>query len=98
MEKRGNTIKQLITQFVLIVFSVVLGLYLSERIEEGKKRQESGELLRTIKSEVIDNLRLLEDWVPYHQAINKNLDRILSPTSFFFSIVGCRNHPAYLLP
>jgi hypothetical protein len=79
MEKRGNTIKQLITQFVLIVFSVVLGLYLSERIEEGKKRQESGELLRTIKSEVIDNLRLLEDWVPYHQAINKNLDRILSP-------------------
>lgn len=68
-----NSIKQNITQVVLIVFSVVLGLYLSERIEERKKRKESYELLTTIKSEVKDNIRLVEKWGLYHQEINKNL-------------------------
>jgi len=76
MGNRSNGIKQIITQFILIVFSVVLGLYLSERIEEGKKRQESDELLTTIKSEVKDNLKLLEDWTPYHEEMNKKLDSL----------------------
>ncbi len=69
-------IKGIITQFILIVFSVVLGLYLSERIEERKKRQESEELLIKIKSEVKDNIGLLGEWVPYHQKMNKNLDSL----------------------
>ncbi|MEO1258698.1 MAG: hypothetical protein AAFZ15_07865 [Bacteroidota bacterium] len=82
MEKKRNAIKETITQFILIVFSVVLGLYLSERIEDGKKRQESDELLATIKSEVKDNLTLLEDWLPYHQEINKNLDSLSKDAGF----------------
>ncbi len=88
MEKRSNTIKQVITQFILIVFSVVLGIYLSERIEEGKKRQESDELLNTIKSEVKDNLELLEEWGPYHQAIKKNLDSLSKDERFVKDFVN----------
>ncbi|MEL7118387.1 MAG: hypothetical protein AAFO07_03070 [Bacteroidota bacterium] len=76
MEKTSNNIKQIVTQFLLIVFSVVLGLYLSERIEERKQRKESDELLTTIKSEIKDNLSLLQVWVPYHREINKKLDSL----------------------
>ena len=78
----NNHVKQIITQFILIVFSVVLGLYLSERIEERKKRLESEELLTKIKSEVADNIILLEKWLPYHQEINKKLDSLSKDDAF----------------
>ncbi len=81
MEKY-NPIKQNITQVILIVFSVVLGLYLSERIEERKKRQESEILLAKLKSEVLDNLTLLEYWVPYHQEIYENFDSLCTNEEF----------------
>jgi len=79
--------KETITQFVLIVFSVVLGLYLSERIEEGKKKRESEELLATIKSELKDNISLMEDWVPYHIRINKNLDSLSKEPVFIEAFI-----------
>lgn len=44
--------KENITQVVLIVFSVVLGLYLSERIEERKNKRASDDLLVKVKAEV----------------------------------------------
>ena len=48
-------LKGIVTQFFLIVFSVVLGLYLSERIEERKNKKESEVLLAKIKLEAKDN-------------------------------------------
>lgn len=88
MASKSNPVKQIITQFILIVFSVVLGLYLSERIEDGKKRKESEELLTTIKSEVKDNLNLLEYWVPYHQDINENLGRLAKDEEFIAEFIN----------
>ncbi|MEO1655580.1 MAG: hypothetical protein AAFU64_18705, partial [Bacteroidota bacterium] len=82
MTKKRSTILEILIQFVLIVFSVVLGIYLSERIEEGKKRKESEELLAKIKSEVKDNIQLLEKWAPYHQKIHKNLDSLSKDSAF----------------
>ncbi|MEO1627528.1 MAG: hypothetical protein AAFV25_20425 [Bacteroidota bacterium] len=82
MEIGSNSTKQLITQFILIVFSVVLGLYLSERIEDGKKRKESKELLTTIESELKDNIRLLNKWVPYHHEVSKRLDSLSKDETF----------------
>lgn len=87
MGTKYTRIKEGITQVVLIVFSVVLGLYLSERIEERKKRQESQELLTTIKSEVKDNIRILKDWAPYHQEINKSLDSLSKQEAFIAAFV-----------
>ena len=82
MMNRSNTVKQIITQCILIVFSVVLGIYVSERIEERKKRQESAVLLSKIKSEVKDNIRLLNKWVPYHHQIRNNLDSLSQDPAF----------------
>lgn len=77
-----NAIKENITQVVLIVFSVVLGLYLSERIEERKTKRESENLLARVKSEVNNNIKLVEDWALYHQEIHKNLDSLSQDDEF----------------
>ena len=82
MYQRKISIEQIITQCILIVFSVVLGIYVSERIEERKKRKESKVLLTKIKSEVRDNISLLEQWVPYHQEIDKKLDSLAKEPAF----------------
>ncbi len=79
---KNNTIKELVTQFLLIVFSVLLGLYLSERIEERKQRQASEELLSVVKAEVKDNIILLNEWVPYHQEIHQKLDSLKDDPAF----------------
>lgn len=67
---------------MLIVFSVVLGLYLSERIEEQKQARESKKLFATIQSEVKDNQMLVEEWSQYHEDLHKNLSQLLVDDSF----------------
>ncbi|MEM6631799.1 MAG: hypothetical protein AAF694_19140 [Bacteroidota bacterium] len=76
MKPRSISVEQIVTQCILIVFSVVLGIYLSERIEERKKKREAAVLLTKIKSELKDNISLLNEWVPYHQQINNHLDSL----------------------
>ncbi len=88
MENNSNSIQQVITQFVLIVFSVVLGLYLSERIEESKKRKESEVLLGRIEAEVKDNISLLREWLPYHQEMHKNLDSLSNDEAFITEFIN----------
>lgn len=72
----GKSILNNIKQLLLIVFSVVLGILLSERIEERKNEKEAVLLLSKIKSEVKNNKKLLEHWVPYHREIVNRLDSL----------------------
>lgn len=88
MEQKRNTTKETITQFFLIVFSVVLGLYLSERIEESKNKRASEELLATVKAEAVDNIALLNYWVPYHDEIQKVLDSLSKEEAFVEAFVA----------
>jgi len=71
-----------ITQLCLIVFSVVLGLYLSERIEDSKNDKEAKKLLSKIKSELNDNKKILDEWAPYHRNIVKSLDSLSKNEKF----------------
>lgn len=77
-----NPIIEKITQLFLIVFSVVLGLYLSERIEDRKNEKEATLLLSKIKSELNDNIKILEIWVPYHREILGSLDSLSTNKKF----------------
>ena len=83
---RKQTIKEAlltnVTQIFLIVFSVVLGLFLSERIEEIKNEKEAKKLLSRIKSEVTVNKKLVEDWTPYHRKIVQKLDTLCENDRF----------------
>lgn len=87
MEKRNYTLKQNIIQVALIVFSVVLGLYLNERIEERKNRLESDSLLALIKSEVNDNVQLMKESTLYHREMYRNLDSLCKNEVFIAEFV-----------
>jgi len=76
-----------ISQILLIVFSVVLGLYLSERIEDRKNKKEASKLLSKIKAELNENKRLLDEWVPYHGEILKNLDSLTNNNVFIENFI-----------
>jgi hypothetical protein len=91
MKFQSRTITQNLIQFFLIVFSVVLGLYLSERIEEGKNRRASQELLEFIKTEVKDNGQLLQEWVPYHVEIQRRLDSLVKEPPFVEAFIQDRS-------
>lgn len=77
-----KSILKSIAQVVLIVFSVVLGLFLSERIEDRKNEKAAARLLSKIKSELNDNKKLLDIWVPYHEEMVKSLDSVSNDETF----------------
>lgn len=87
-KKKKNNIKANIIQVVLIVFSVVLGLYLNERIEERKNRHESDNLLALIKSEVNDNVKLMGELTSYHQKMHEDLDSLCKSEIFVEEFVN----------
>ncbi len=71
-----QSILKYLLQVFLIVFSVVLGLYLSERIEDRKNARDAKQLLSKIKSELNENKKLLDQWVPYHGEVVRTIDSL----------------------
>ncbi|PQJ23444.1 hypothetical protein [Tenacibaculum sp. SG-28] len=70
------------TQVLLIVFSVVLGLFLNEKMEERKNEKEATELLKKIKVELRTNTSILNEWMPYHREIVSRLDSLSANDKF----------------
>lgn len=83
-----NSILKYFSQIFLIVFSVVLGLYLSERIEERKNKKNASKLLIKIKSELNENKKLLDYWVPYHGEIVNSLDSLSKDNYFIENFIN----------
>ncbi len=76
-----------ISQLLLIVFSVVLGIFLSERIEERKDKNEAVKLLSKITAEVNENKKLLEYWAPYHSDMARGLDSLSNNEIFIENFI-----------
>jgi len=83
-----NSIAKYFLQILLIVFSVVLGLYLSERIEDRKNEKEALKLKLKVKSELQSNFNLLNDWVPYHREVIKVLDSLSEDEKFIQDFIA----------
>jgi len=83
-----KTIIDNFSQILLIVFSVVLGLYLSERIEDYKNEKEAEQLMSKIKSELNENKKLLDAWAPYHVEIVNSLDSIINNKEFVSKFIS----------
>ncbi len=83
-----KSITQYFLQVFLIVFSVVLGLFLSDRIEEKKDEKDALKLLSKIKSELNENKKLLDYWVPYHGKIVNRLDSLSNDEQFIKSFIN----------
>ncbi|MEM6806091.1 MAG: hypothetical protein AAF696_32135 [Bacteroidota bacterium] len=83
----NKAVRDSLRQILLIVFSVVLGILLSERIEENKKEREAALIFSKIKSEVHDNKELLAYWVPYHGDIVNHLDSLIEEEEFINNFI-----------
>lgn len=83
-----KSIMQSVRQLTLIAFSVVLGIFLSERIEEQKNKRQALKLLSKITSEVNDNKNLLEYWNPYHEDIANSLDSLHNDERFVENFIN----------
>lgn len=81
----GKNILKSLQQLIMIVFSVVLGIMLSEYIEERKNEKEAELLMDKIKIEVLDNKILLEFYTPYHQEIVQSIDSLIYEDDFIKS-------------
>ncbi len=83
-----KSIIKYVLQLCLIVFSVVLGLYLSERIEDRKNQKDAAKLLSKLKSELQENKSLLDEWVPYHREIVTRLDSLSRSEAFINNFIN----------
>lgn len=82
-----KSITENLKQILLIVFSVVLGLFLNEKIEEAKNRKEANKLLSKIKLEVLENKKLVEYWAPYHKDATTKIDSVYNDDKFIKSFI-----------
>lgn len=70
--------KEYLGECLLIVFSVLLALILTEIINNINEKKKTAELLHQLKEELIDNKKLEEEQYQYHLQVLKNIDTALN--------------------
>ena len=75
-------LKEYVPQVLLIVFSVVLGLFLSEKIKERQDKQMAQQLVNHLNIELKQCREIMLEWMPYHQDFKHKLDSSIVEESF----------------
>jgi len=70
--------KDYLGESMLIVFSVVLALMLTEVINKIHENHQTGEILKNLREEIVANERLETEQYAYHLQVLKNIDSALS--------------------
>jgi len=78
-------LKEYIPQVLLIVFSVVLGLFLSERINKQQEKKMAKQLVSHLKTEVNQWRETMLDWMPYHKDLKNKVDSLRMNDQFIQS-------------
>jgi len=80
--------KEYLGESLLIIFSVLLALFLTEMINKIHESSETKQLLQDIRSELIKNKALVQEQYIYHQHVLKNIDSALADPRFQQQIVS----------
>ncbi|SIN78890.1 hypothetical protein [Chitinophaga niabensis] len=83
----GRNWKEYLGEAILIVFSVVLALFLTEEINNRKERQQTNEIIKNIQEEVTRNKKAAEEQYHYHLQVLRNIDSALKTPAFLQQIV-----------
>ena len=70
--------KDYLGESVLIIFSVVLALILTEVINKFHENQQTNEILKNLREEIVANERLETEQYAYHLQVMKNIDSALA--------------------
>lgn len=77
-----RTWKEYIGESLLIIFSVVLAIILTEVINKIHENNQTHEILRELRDELINNKQAEEIQYKYHLQVLKNIDSALSDKNF----------------
>ena len=80
--------KDYLAESLLIIFSVLLALILTEVINKMHENQQTKQLLQDIRSELIKNKTFVEEQYMYHKHVLKNIDSALTDSRFQQQIVS----------
>src|ERR1700712_1144236 len=70
--------KEYLGECLLIVFSVILALILTELINNLNEKKKTSEILHQLKEELINNKKFEEEQYQYHLEVLKNIDTALN--------------------
>src|ERR1044072_2425022 len=73
--------KDYLGECLLIVFSVILALILTEFINNLNEKRKTNEVLRQLKDELADNLRLAKEQYNYHLQVINRFDSAINNSS-----------------
>lgn len=73
--------KEYLGESLLIVFSVVLALFLSEKFNKMHEDHQEHQVLRQLRNELINNKQQEEEQYQYHLQVLKNIDSALKDPS-----------------
>lgn len=80
-------IKEYLGESVLIMFSVLLALFLTEYFNGLHEKHETKELLKNIKEELVKNKKAEEEQYAYQKMVLKNIDSALKSKEFQQKII-----------
>jgi hypothetical protein len=87
-KKFGKSKEEYLADALLIVFSVMLALILNEVRNNWMERKQTRELLRNVRTELINNKHLLQEQYDYHLLVLHNIDSALTHESYAQQIIS----------
>ena len=84
----GKSKEEYLADALLIMFSVMLALILNEVRNNWMERKQTREMLRNVRTELINNKQLLEDQFDYHLLVLHNIDSALLHVSYQRQIIS----------
>ncbi len=79
--------REYVPQILLIVFSVVLGLYLNEKIQSRQDKRMAKQLVDQLRLEIKNNRATIIEWLPYHERAKAVIDSLKTEQKFIDSFV-----------
>lgn len=74
--------KEYIGECLLIVFSVILALVVTEFINNLNEKKRTSEIMQELKDELVENKKMEEEQYTYHLQVLKNIDSALQHPEF----------------
>jgi hypothetical protein len=91
--------KEYLGESLLIIFSVLLALFLTERVNNLHEKKLAGEMVKNIIQELENNRKAIEETQTYDKLVLKNIDSFLTDKNAAMTIVtGSEFHLSMIAP
>lgn len=86
--KNKMDLKKYLGEGLIIVFSVLFALFINKTYEDAKTNRDKNNAIKQIKAELLNNQKILDDWMADHSAILENLTNLIESKNDSFHILA----------